>query len=298
MPTRPYCAVIATFKRAEVLSELLTGLLAQEAALALLVVADNDPASSARAVVEGHGASAPTTAVVYLPMAANLGPAGGWARAVAHAAPRPDRGDWVMVFDDDDPVADPRVTSQLLAEADKAPADVAAVGLRGARWHRPTATLHRVHGAMDAPAKCDYLGSGGVPLYRWSAIDAHGFFDEELFFGFEDLDLGLRLRARGLGLRVVAIEAQHVIHDTAPTRVPWREYFKTRALITVCRRHLGWWATTVTMVRAVLLGGPWLAIKHRRPDLMVARWRGFVDAVRGRLGSNEYVPTNNPAKPR
>lgn len=297
MPPRPYSAVIATFRRPEPLAALLAGLLGQHAQPSLIVVADNDPARSAEAATAAHTAT-PGVHVEYLPMGENLGPAGGWARAVAFAAGRADRGDWVIVLDDDDPVADPRVCEQLFAVAEAAPPTVAAVGLRGARWRRSTATLHRVRGLPGAPAPCDYLGSGGVPLYRWSAIDQHGFFDEELFFGFEDLDYGFRLQAHGLALQAVEIEAEHVIHDTSPARKPWREYFKTRALITICRRHLGWWAVAVTTVRAVVLGAPWLAIRERQTSLTVARWRGFTDGIRGRLGRNEYVPTDNPAKPQ
>jgi rhamnopyranosyl-N-acetylglucosaminyl-diphospho-decaprenol beta-1,3/1,4-galactofuranosyltransferase len=100
----------------------------------------------------------------------------------------------------------------------------------------------------------DYLASGGLPLYRWEVIDDVGFFDADLFFGYEDLDLGLRLRERGYRLLVVRLDDLHVVQDTAPTRVAWREYYKTRALVTVCRRHLGPSALLVALIRSVGLG--------------------------------------------
>jgi GT2 family glycosyltransferase len=295
LPPAAYSAAIVTFRRPDSLRAVLAGLEAQEHRPALVVVADNDPQCSARQAVLDVAASSPLE-LVYLPVGENLGPAGGWARAQRSAAEHPDRGAWLAVFDDDDPVSGSTVMLRLCELAAQAADDVAALGLRGSRLRRTTATLHRVDPSPGGTT-ADYLASNGAPLYRWSAIDEGGFFDERLFFGFEDLDLGLRLRQRGWQLVVVPSEGLHVVSDTSATRTAWREHYKTRSLVVVCRRHLGAVALVATLVRTLLLASPRLALADPRLALVRARWRGAADGLRGCLGPGTYSPAENPAKP-
>ena len=290
-----YTAVIVTFRREATLTASLTALLAQTAGPSLVIVVDNDPEGSAYAVA-ANTTCPDSTHIEYLCSGENLGPAGGWARGVAWASLRDDRGEWLMVLDDDDPIGDPRVNGEILAVAASASEQIAGIGLRGANWRAATASLQRVHPSPGALTRCCYLASGGIPIYRWSAIDRHGFFDESLFFGFEDLEYGLRLRAAGLSVAATVVDAPHTVPSTNPTRTVWREYFKTRSLVTVCRRHLGRWALTVTTLRSVVIGAVVLALRERDGELAIARWRGWYDAMRGRLGRHRYVPTHNPAK--
>jgi GT2 family glycosyltransferase len=57
-----------------------------------------------------------------------------------------------------------------------------------------------VEAATSAPAP---LGpTGGAALYRREAFEAVGGFDERIFLYYEDLDLALRLAARGSGCRL------------------------------------------------------------------------------------------------
>lgn len=295
LPPVPYSVAIVTFRRPESLRVVLAGLESQEHRPTLVVVADNDPLCSARQAVLEVAATSPLH-LVYLTTGENLGPAGGWARAVRRAAEHPDRGAWLAVLDDDDPVSSSSVMQRLCEQAAGAADNVAALGLRGSRLRRTTATLHRVAPSPQGTAT-DYLASNGAPLYRWSAIDEAGFFDEGLFFGFEDLDLGMRLRRRGWRLVVVPSEGLHVVSDTAATRTAWREYYKTRSLVVVCRRHLGAVPLIATLVRTLLLATPRLALVDPRLSLVRARWSGATDGLRNRLGPGSHSPSANPAKP-
>ena len=288
-----YSAAIVTFRRPETLAAVIEGLAAQQVRPSVIAVADNDPEGSAAAVVrrlrEKTGLE-----ITHVPMGQNLGPAGGWASAVEFLQARPDRGNWVGIFDDDDPIEHPEVMLRLLDAADRCEPDVAAVGLRGAVLHRPWATLHR-RSSVDGPVEVDYLAGGGAPLYRWETVDGLGFFDGGLFFGFEDLELGLRLRAAGRRLVVVHVE-HHDVPDTAPIRSAWREYYKIRALVTIARRHLGWPELLATITRSLLVGAPVIAVRNRQAALAIARFRGVVDGLRGRLGPQSYAPGANPPK--
>lgn len=290
-----YSAAVVTYRRPESLREVLRSLLGQHQPPELIVVVDNDPERSAARVVAEVARSA-TIDVLYEPLPSNVGPAGGWARAVELARVRPDRGHWVTVVDDDDPVGDPRVLGRLAACAASVPLDVAAVGLRGALLRRRVARLRRVLPQPGGSAPVDYLASNGAPFYRWDAIERVGFFDPELFFGFEDLDLGLRLRDAGQSLWVVDPAGLHEVPDSSPTRTAWREYYKTRALVVIARRHLGLGALVSTLGRTLLLGMPLLLWGARRLDVVAARWKGARDGLLGRLGPASYAPGANPPK--
>jgi GT2 family glycosyltransferase len=290
-PKPKYTAIIATFRRPASLDDVLFGLAGQTRPPAMVVVVDNDPEESARPVIDAWEASDRSLPVLYAAPGANLGPAGGWAFGVTEAQSRPDRGEFVAVFDDDDAIEVPNALEQLVDAMTSAATDVAAVGLRGACCNRRTARLHRSRSSETGSV--DYLASGGAPLYRWSSVDEHGFFDPALFFGFEDLDLGLRLRAAGL--RLLTIETDQTVSDSSPKRTAWREYFKTRALVTICRRHLGLGALFVTLARS-LGGGLLLLVRDRQLSLASARCHGVADALRGRLGERGWAPTSNPSK--
>jgi GT2 family glycosyltransferase len=281
-----YCAVLATFRRPESLRLSLDALMAQHHRPNFVVIADNDPDGSAGPVA-GENWPVP---VVNVAMPRNLGPAGGWAAAIHRAQPREDRGEWMLVLDDDDPIEHPDTVGRLLATT--IGGEVAGLGLRGAVVTRPLGLLRRVSGHAQP---VDYLSSGGLPLYRWVALDAVGGFDESLFFGFEDLDLGLRLRRGGWSLVVAELGLPYVVADTNSTRMPWREYYKARALVTVARRHLGLSVTALTALR-LGLGGARLLVQAHGPDLAAARIAGVGDGLRGRLGVRRYDPAANPSK--
>jgi len=296
-PSR-YTAVIVTFRRAESLAGVLRTLRQQSVPPCLTVVADNDPERSAHEVVEQSRAEWPGE-LIYAPVGENLGPSGGWAHAVDIAASLRDiRGDWVLVIDDDDPFSAPGLIKCLLGQAASQRSALAGIGLRGARWDHRRARLRRVEPTEGRVARVDYLAGNGAPLYSWAAIDAVGFFTPQLFFGFEDLDLGFRLRSAGWDLVVAPHPSVHTVPDTASVRTDWREYYKTRALIWTLREHEGIYAQGLSVVRSVLLGGLRLALVERRVTLARARVQGAWDAYRGRLGVRRYHPSTNPPKCR
>lgn len=293
-PGRSYTAAIVTYRRAASLEIVLDGLLNQSIPPALTVVADNDPEQSARDVVRAAQRRWPNE-IVYAPVGENLGPAGGWAHAVSVAASRPNqRGAWVLVIDDDDPIEAPTLVEGLIDTATDQ--GVAGIGLRGARWHHRSARLRRFDVPEGTVAKIDYLAGNGAPLYSWAAIDRVGFFKPDLFFGFEDLDFGLRLRKAGWTLLVAPRPSLQEVADTGSVRTSWREYYKARALLWILREHMGSYAILLTLIRSIILGGIRLLIVERQPELLKARLLGAWDGLRGRLGVRRYTPGSNPPK--
>lgn len=291
----PYTAAIVTFRRPKSLGIVLTALAGQSHPPSLTIVTDNDPEESARRVVENHRDGWPGT-LVYAPTGQNLGPAGGWAHAVATAISHPHRGKWILVIDDDDPLSSPDVVLALLTIATEPRSRLAGIGLRGARWNKTAARLNRVEPIEGTTATVDYLAGNGAACYSWQAVEEVGFFNPDLFFGFEDLDLGFRLRRQGWTLVVAPMPSLHTVADTASLRTPWREYYKIRALTWIVRQEKSFYAVALTLFRSVLLGGMRLWLLEREPALFRARLLGAFDGLRGSLGARRFSPGTNPAK--
>ncbi len=258
-----------------------------------VVVVDNDPERSAEEVVRSLGAHT-AVPIDYVAVGENRGPAHAWWRGFEHLRSEDDRGTWLAVFDDDDPVSGGDVVAELIGASADRP-DLAAIGLRGAVLDRRRALLRRVDPPRGSTRPVDYLASGGVPLYRWAALDQVGFFEPDLFFGFEDLDLGLRLTRDGWGVEVLGSDG-HVVADTASSADPWRDYYKLRALVWTMRRDVSVVAAVITIVRSALLGSLRLLVRPNGRRRAGARIRGAIDGWRGRLGSGPFVPITNPAK--
>ena len=289
-----YAAIVATFQRPGSLEEVVRGLCGQTHPPDVVVIADNDPERSAQPVID-RLALETGVPLEYVAVGENLGPAGGWARAAE--ASRSFEPEWLLVVDDDDGLGDDRLVEDLFGAVSRlGPATrCAAIGLRGSLVDRRTLRATRRRGPSGVPVEVDYLASGGAPLYAVQALEEVGFFDPDLFFGFEDLDQGLRLRRAGWTLWAVDL-SNHEVADSSPHRSPWREYYKTRALTAIARRHLGPVALIVLTLRSVLAGSARLVIAHRSTQLARARLAGYVDGLRGRLGVRRYAPTSNPPK--
>lgn len=235
--------VLITFRRRDALADHLRILASQTRPLDSLLVVDNDDDPEIRSLVEAESAAAPS--VRYLGIADNPGPAGGIAAGIADVLLHHDDGDWLVLLDDDDP---PPLATTLEAVADRtgelaaAHPGIGGVGLwgstlgRGGRLRAATATT---------PEPVAYLPGGACPHYRIAALRAAGGPDPDLFFGFDDLDLGLALTRSGASLWSSGLARDHgwtsMVEDrTASVAVEpptWRRYYSLRNLVLVLRRN-------------------------------------------------------------
>jgi glycosyltransferase involved in cell wall biosynthesis len=290
--------ILVTYRRAGDLASMLASLAGQERRPDTLVVVDNDPAESARDVVAdyaaGHGR------VSYLAAGDNLGPAGGLALGMRHALTYADDADWFVLLDDDDP---PRIRDMLarLEEFGNSLRDedptVAAVGKSGTNFDISRALCRRIPDSAlvgAVPSHC--IGGNQLPFYSVHAIRAVGVFDEKLFFGFDDLEYGLRLRAAGFGVyahgglwhrdreylgRLGMVQEPSRRLDQ-PT---WRRYYSMRNMLYILRRHGAHGAALRLAVRGVgkpiynLPRDPVLALRSLRLNV-----RAIADGFSGRMG--------------
>lgn len=283
--TARVAAVLVTFRRPEALRGSLDAILAQTRPPDVMVCVDNAPSDRARHEVEAR----PTCRYVAAPE--NLGPAGGYALGMEHLLDELDDRDWIVLFDDDDPVDDSDVLERVLGRAEalrRADPKVGGVGLFGSRYHPERGNTRRVpveelHSEVDV----DWLANTMVPLWSVACVRDVGPYDARLFFGLEELEFGLR--ARRAGWRVVMLadllrERRERRGPAAPREAtaapPWRRYYSHRNAIVVASRH------GTRAVRWRVAGARWrrsVGAFVRRGSLrvVVLEWRGIVHGLRG-----------------
>lgn len=276
------CGALVTYRRAHLLPVMLDALADQSVHLAHVVVVDNDPEESARAVVEERS-------IAYIAAGANLGPAGGLRLCVDALA---DAGhEWVMFLDDDDPPPGPEIVESMvdfLADAVAADPNCAAVGAAGALFDRRWGRSRRPDmSSSDRRLLVDWIGSGMFPIYRVADLVAVGAPDGDLFWGFEDLDIGLRLRAADKTLYRDRDYAIRRPYDHPPKAVvgaaaTWRVYYATRNLVAIIRRDGSRCGAAVVGARS--MAGAFVRSPGRRLAVARAAARGWRDGQRGVTG--------------
>jgi GT2 family glycosyltransferase len=253
--------VLLTFQRPRALRHYLATLGQQTRRPDVLVLVDNDPEMSGRRVLDDHleasngpGERRAADRIEYLPQTLNLGSAGGWAVGQRYVMQVADPDDWLVVLDDDDPPSDDATLEEVERFANRMTAEdprTGGVGRTGAFFDPSRARLRRLtRHDLRGPVQVDVLGCGHFPFYRVEVFHQAGPFLADLFFGYVELEFGLRIRAGGFRLYVDgdAIRARRRAAGRldAPARVrsevntslrPWRVYCTTRNLIFILRHH-------------------------------------------------------------
>lgn len=206
--------IIVTYRRPALLRISLMRLAQQNLDIAEVVVVDNSPADDTRATSLSD--LCVPWMIKELPQDSNLGPAGGYAVGMEYVLKRAGLHDFILLLDDNDPLPDSDILGPMqggLRSAQMTDPSVAGVGARGGRYG---GVLPRVIGITNTGQKrgsagftasgdlelADHLPGGGYPMYVVNAVRSIGPMQRELFFGFEELEFGLRLTEAGHKLLV------------------------------------------------------------------------------------------------
>jgi GT2 family glycosyltransferase len=302
--------ILVTYRRPDALATFLEILSAQHRPLDHLVVVDNAPTDANRSLVEGHDGCAPRRD--YLAMAENTGPAGGFAAGMRRALELGGPADWMVLLDDDNPPKDDALLGRLLAfavEQRRADPRVGLVGKTGARFDlRRGRTIRPADTDLTGAVPVDYVASGQFPLISLAAAGEIGVHRPELFFSFEDLDFGLRLRANGYSVLLDG-DLAHAARAGAGrlggdfgkrsltrSAAPWRRYYSTRNLVWLLRDRRRTRAAVVVSTQA-LAKTVVLAARDRAeagPHLRLGV-KAVLDGWRGRLGRTVAPSSSSPA---
>lgn len=236
--------VLVTFQRVDLLAVTLDAVRRQTKPLDSLVVVDNDVAETARPVADAAG-------VEYLATGDNLGPAGGLAAGIRHVLERASENDWILFLDDDDPPPDDGTIGRLVTiiEAADPALRLGATGLVGGRYNPRTGQTERVpDDELRGLVHVEWIGGGQFPLYSVQAIREVGVPDSSLFFGFDDLEYGLRFRRKGWDFMVDGdgwLASRHRANRAGlrrsdlrgvSTKSVWRSYYSSRNPILIARQ--------------------------------------------------------------
>jgi glycosyltransferase involved in cell wall biosynthesis len=288
--------VVVTYERPEALDRCLDAIAGQRRGFDGTIVVDNSSDDRSRSSVDRHRDR--IRRLEYRRNPVNLGPAGG-RQLGASAVMREASDDDVIVFvDDDDPPPSDRIIERLLATLDAARAahpSTAGVGLRGARLDRRTGQIRPATGR--GLIEVDHLHGGFFPSYLVGPLRRVGSYDPELFFGFEELDLGLKLRRAGWTMFADADMYESVAASMGhgePFERPrarlsppsQRRYYALRnRLVVLGREHLYMQASAWALIAGIAKPLAWLPI---HPKVAVATLRLNASAIRdamiGRLG--------------
>jgi GT2 family glycosyltransferase len=288
--------IIVTYRRDETFKTTLQLALNQSQRPSTIVVVDNGRSDEVDATV----AACPSSAcVTYIRASENLGPAGATALAMDRILRFAGDTDWITRLDDDLVEMDSDVFAVLLdfgqrmADIDPATGAVGAVGSRY-DWRRNLLVRVSDDEIAAGPVPVDYVPTNVFPLYRVAAVRRAGTFDARLFYGFSEVEYGLRLRAAGFTLYACPELWQRLGRQSASiagrswvlAEPNWRRYYALRNQIWVLR-SAGYPRTAIQtgLVRGVLKPLANVTVHPGRvPRHLTLGVRAFADGWRGRLG--------------
>jgi GT2 family glycosyltransferase len=286
-------AMLVSRHRPRTTDHTLSRVLAQTIPLRLLVVVNVEADPETQKVVDAWAARRPE--VEYLPIADNVGPAGAVRMGIETLLARRPDAEFIALFEDDDPPPEDGSLARLIGHLERCtPAQrVGGVGLHGACFSLRSAVLRRPELSEDGYADVDYLAGGWVPVFRRALLEEVGGYDPTFFFGLEELEFGLRVRAAGWRLHIIAGGGErHGSKDRwrpggrALAEWNWRRYYSLRNLMVILlrrRRRLA--ALRVAVGRGIIKPLLWLparpssALRHLRFNVVAIR-----DALAGRMG--------------
>lgn len=291
-------AVLVTYRRPDELARSIRSLTEQTLPVASLVVVDND--GGAADWLDKVRDELPFPLESLVPKE-NVGPAGGFAHGVDVLLRREGAEDWVVLLDDDDPLPSSRLLEDLVLRRDallSTGVRIGGIGGKGARFDLRWGRTRPVPKSAVGVYEVDHLHGGYAPIYRLAALRDAGNFRQELFWGFEELDVGLRLNDAGWRLFVDA----DVLRWLPPTEKLRATSGRPRLLVSVDsfeRRYyahrnldfIAWERSSALRLRAALalrqVGKPVVNMLVRpRVAAPLLRWnlRARRDARHGNLG--------------
>ncbi len=267
--------VLVTFHRPAQLRVTMDRIAAQSRPLDQLVVVDNGSDPETAALIHELEAE---SAARYVDAGSNLGPAGGFALGMERLLAGAADDDWIVLLDDDDPPFFDDAfegIARFAEEMVERDPRTGAVGISGGRFDRRRGVVVRIgdeliHGAVSV----DHITGGGLPAYRVSVVRDVGYPLEELFFGFEELEYGLRMTDAGYRLYAdgevwrrrkgvkrdlgLLPSEEESLERRAKVRIavsvpPWRRYYSLRNLISILRSdRRTWTAIKVSVGRGLV----------------------------------------------
>jgi GT2 family glycosyltransferase len=193
---KEFAGFIITYERAEIIGETIRKIFEQTLPPEKILIVDNSVSDTTEKVVVGLN----DTRLAYHRMGYNAGPAGAAAFALKQLA---NEGyPWIAWCDDDDPPKFNDSFEKVLGSARNGES-IGIAGAVGSRFNWSTGMLYRLNDEeLKGQVPVDSI-AGGMVMIIQSRIIKYGIWpDEDLFFGFEELDFCLRTKQAGFEIVV------------------------------------------------------------------------------------------------
>jgi len=239
-----YAAFVITFKRPSILKETVQGLFRQTMPPSKVLIVDNDVEGSSKRVIDDLN----DTRISVYQVGLNSGPAGAAYHGISILQ---DEGwEWILWVDDDDPPPFTNSIEKLIDIIMHVPTEnVGIVGAVGVKFNKRTAKAarfrdHELKGLLEV----DQVAGNMLPMVHRNLLMNEILPDQQLFFGFEELDFGLSLKRAGFKIIVSGEEMLRYREKAGRIGVKkksfqsknvstlWREYYSTRNLINILLR--------------------------------------------------------------
>ena len=297
-PPTIYSVTLSWNRREDTLA-CLASLVASDYPNLVCVLVDN---ASTDGTVEAVRAAYPHVVVIENPK--NSGYAGGVVLGIQHALER--GADFIWIVDNDAIVAPDALTIMLREQCHQPPAAVLTPKVMfyarpDVIWSmgyecRPI-TLARTHSWEGQPMSSAngprrpavYAPCCGL-LIRHDVLKTIGLLDTYFFIYYEDLDFCLRARQAHVQLfSVPEAKVWHKVSASAGEESASQKYHLARSSVRFYRKH------TPVILRPIIvlyrLGSAirttLRALRHRRPDVVQAYWRGLRDGWRDALKQSD-----------
>lgn len=309
--TPAVAALIATYRRPRELERLLQSL-TRVRRLAAVVVVDNEGSDATRTLIEQTYSGAH-----YVNPGSNVGCGGGLKLAEEYALRMKDAGFTHLLILDDDVVLPPETIEVLASAMTQAGADLAYSLITGENGHVSwlPGLRDRTSGLRDAfdgtpedfrerfgSEPRDFIWAQGICLLvAREALERMGPHRDDFWVRGEDLEFSLRFTARGRGVLVPGVAAQHLppAEETVLSREA--EYLKHCALVQNIAyigfrlphgRRIAW--TIAGALRRFFRIWSWPAFG----DALRALWRGAVLGEPAGTGEGRTFRARFAALPR
>ena len=262
-----FASFIITYNRPAILKNTVSSLLKQTVLPQKILIVDNSDNTDTRLLID----SLALDVIEYIATGQNLGPAGAAAIAIRHLSKQ--GFDAIHWQDDDDPPRGTDYNDKLLKLLFSDPG-IGMVGVSGTRLSKLTGQMKRVGDDElrdNSVVSVDAIGGNQHIIINSKVYTESGCIPTaELFFGFEELDFCLQIKASGYQI-VVPCEAMlknRIASGRINLKKPkpleslvskqdvvWRQYYSYRNLcyILLHERKL-YIAFAVTVIRGISKG--------------------------------------------
>jgi glycosyltransferase involved in cell wall biosynthesis len=256
-----FAAFVMTYKRTDTLSNTIHKLFQQTYPPQKVLIIDNDSEQSAKYLSQDFS----HLPIEYLPVGYNSGPAGA-AKKGLEALSEKDY-DWISWIDDDDPPIFDN-TFEILLQLALKDNRCGCVGTVGQRFNKKNGLIDRITDAElegEGFFQVDNIAGGMCKIINAEVVNKSAILpDDELFFGFEELDFDLRLQQAGYILLVdkVLYKKHRSYYNRMNLNINrgkrksynrlWREYYSTRNTLKILQKNKKYKAISINLMRFIL----------------------------------------------